>query len=131
MPAQRHRDRSRQAVDREQRPSGDESTRSEDLHVRNYDVHASHTVEVTIYDSTPTGRTADSPAQVAFETRYHLHPGQAESECDVLPSGSYVVEVRCDGVRRERERCTVSERPEQAATIEIGNGVVSVTDSVY
>lgn len=131
MPVQHHRSSPR-PVDREEHPDGRASARSEDLHVRNYDVHASHTVEVTIYAaSTATDRTSARSSQVAFAARYHLRPGQAESECDVLPSGTYVVEVRCDGVRREREHCTISETPAETATIEIGNGAVSVTETVY
>ena len=139
MPAQRHRNRPHRAVDREEHSDSGASARSEDIHVRNYDVHASHTVEVTIYDasatadhaSTAADRTATNSSQVAFAARYHLRPGQAESECDVLPPGTYLLEVRCDGVRRERERCTVSETPGETATIEIGNGAVSVTETVY
>jgi hypothetical protein len=132
MPVQRHRDRTRQAGDREAQADGEPPVRSEDLHVRNYDVHASHTVEVTIYDdSAPAGRQSSHSKQVAFAARYHLHPGQAESECDALEAGTYVVEVRCDGVQRERERCTVSENPQETAMIELGNGAVSVTETVY
>lgn len=110
------RQRSDQALD-------NDAARSEDIHVRNHDVADQHTVEITVHDS--DGRRV-------FRDRYTLFPGQAESECDALDSdGSYVVEVSCDGIHRETRECRIGKSPEQTALIELGNGVVSVTEGIY
>jgi hypothetical protein len=96
--------------------------RSEDIHVRNHDIAERHSVELVVRDD--RGRRV-------FQNRYYLAPGQAESECDVLGSGSYVVEVYCDGVRRQQRKCHVGDQPDQTALIELGNGLVSVTEGIY
>jgi hypothetical protein len=102
--------------------SDDWTARSEDIHLRNHDIADRHSVELVVRDD--DGRRV-------FQNRYHLAPGQAESECDVLGSGSYVVEVYCDGVRRQQRECHIGDRPARTALIELGNGLVSVTEGVY
>lgn len=104
------------------RSAGSQSPSNADLHVRNYDVHASHTVEVTV--------CAD-PESVAFSKRYHLDPGQSESEHGVLPAGTYTVEIRRDRVQRDRAQCDIDDGSDRTAMIEIGNGAISITHDRY
>lgn len=104
------------------RPTGSGSPSDADLHVRNYDGHASHTVEVTSF--------AD-PDSVAFSRRYQLNPGQSESERDVLSAGTDTVEIRRDQLRGDRARCDVGDGSDQTAMIEIGNGAISITQDSY
>ena len=108
--------------DSDESASNDWAARSEDIHVRNHDIAERHSVELVVRDD--RGRRV-------FQNRYYLAPGQTESECDVLGTGSYVVEVHCDGVRRQQRECQVGDRPAQTALIELGNGLVSVTEGVY
>jgi hypothetical protein len=93
-----------------------------DVHIRNYEVQASHSVEVTVF--------ADLDS-VAFSERYHLRPGQSESVCDALPAGRYTVEIRCDGLQRNRAQCDVGGQPDQTTMIEVGNGAVSIMQGRY
>jgi hypothetical protein len=104
------------------RPTGSRSPSDADLHVRNYHVHASHTVEVTVF--------AD-PDSVTFSKRYHLNPGQSENERDVLSAGTDTVEIRRDRLRRDRAQCDVGDGSDQTAMIEIGNGAISITQDSY
>lgn len=103
-------------------PHDAEPIQREAIHVRNYDVHASHTVAITVLD------TAGRPV---FESRYHLRPGQTESERGVLSPGTYTVRVRCDGIARECETCRVGPHPSRTAVVELGNGAVSVSEGLY
>ena len=108
--------------DSDEPTSDDWAARSEDIHVRNHDVTERHSVELVV---------RDEYGSRVFQNRYYLAPGQAESECDALGSGSYVVEVYCDGVRRQQRECHIGDQPDQTALVELGNGLVSVTEGVY
>lgn len=94
----------------------------EAVHVRNYDVADTHTVAVEVTD--PGG------ARV-FRRRYHLRPGQAESEHSVLSPGTYDVVVYADGLDRVARRVELGPRPEETALVELGNGITSVSQGVY
>lgn len=102
--------------------SGDVIVGSEVLHLRNFDSQQSHTVEVAIHDER---------GESVLEEQYLLSPEQLESEFGVLSAGTYVVEVWCDGVRGDRRRCQIDDRPEKTAVIDLGNGVVSITEGLY
>ena len=95
--------------------------RSEALHVRSYAHERAHTVVVEAV--TPDG-------DVAFETEYYLHPGDAESEVDALPTGRYEVRATLDGDKRETAICRIGADPGRTAVIEVGNGVLSLTEGL-
>jgi hypothetical protein len=93
---------------------------SEAVHVRNYDGHETHHVRLRAVDG----------AGHAIERSYRLAPGTTESERDALPLGEYDVEVEVDGLRRWAGHCRVDLRPEHTVLVEIGNGLVSITEGV-
>lgn len=97
-------------------------TRFEAVHVRNYDVADTHTVSVAV--------TAPDGDRV-FSRRYHLRPGQADSEQGVLPPGTYDVVVHADGLDRVAKRVELGPQPEGTALVELGNGITSVSQGVY
>jgi hypothetical protein len=92
---------------------------SEDVHVRNYDARETHRLGVRAVGG---GRTV--------ERTYRVGPGATESERDALPPGEYDVEVELDGLRRWTGHCRVDEGPEHTVLIEVGNGLVSITEGV-
>jgi len=98
------------------------ATDSEDLFVRNYDPYRRYdvTLSVSAADGTP-----------AFEERYSFRPGQVAGERDVLPPGTYEVTVALGGCRRKRATCRVGPSPEHTIHVELGNGIVSVTEGLY
>lgn len=95
--------------------------RSEEIHVRNFDVERTYDLTVTVQD-------ADG---IVFANRYHLKPGTTVSELDRLAAGEYVVQVKLDGQQQAVTECTIDETPKNTALIEVGNGIVSVTEGLY
>lgn len=93
---------------------------SEDVHVRNYDGRETHHLRLRAVDG--DGR--------AVERSYRLGPGATESETDLLPAGEYDVEVELDGLRRWAGHCRVDDGPEHTVLVEVGNGLVSITEGV-
>lgn len=100
---------------------GRTTPRSEDLHLRSYAHEWAYDVAVEV-------RTLDG--DVVFEADYYLRPGDAESELDTLPAGEYEVRATLDNDRRETVRCRIGDAPEQTAVIEVGNGVLSLTEGL-
>lgn len=94
--------------------------RGEDLHVRNFDVERRYTLRIEVRDD-----------ETVLEREYRLGPGERRSETDRLAPGTYTVVASLDGDRRRVARCTIDDRPSNAALIEVGNGTVSVTDGLY
>jgi hypothetical protein len=95
--------------------------RSEEIHIRNFDVERTYDLTVTVQDTDG----------IVFANRYHLKPGTTVSELDRLAAGEYVVQVALDGRQQAVTECTVDETPENTALIEVGNGIVSVTEGLY
>lgn len=95
--------------------------RSEELHVRNFDVSRAYDLTVRIYGG----------QKLAFASRYHLTPGKTESETDRLRPGEYEVVAELDGRRQERARCRIGGTPDRTALVELGNGTVSITQGHY
>lgn len=91
---------------------------AEDVLLRNYDGDVAHDVGVTV-------SRGDAPA---FDATYRLAPGETKSVADAAPSGSYDVEVRVDDRPRDVSRCRLGDDPPGTILVEIGNGVVSVTN---
>ena len=100
----------------------DQTTQSEDLLIRNYDVDDPHQIKLVVQDE---------DGQQVFENTYVLQPGETESECDVLRSGTYTVTVRCDGRQQEQLELDIGQQLEKTAVIELGNGIVSITQGLF
>jgi len=94
---------------------------SEDLHVRNYDVERSYRVTVAVSDDDG----------VAFEETYWLRPGAFLSEIDVIDPGEYEVTVEIDSGRSVSRTCQIDADHDHSALIELGNGIVSITQGLY
>ena len=92
----------------------------EDLVVRNYDRSRSYALALHV-------RTADS---VAHEETYRLAPGECVSEWDVVPDGTYDVEVELLRHDRDRCRCRVGPGLDRTVVVEVGNGVASVSEGL-
>jgi hypothetical protein len=95
--------------------------RSEEIHVRNFDVRRSYDLTIEVRDD----------QGLVFANRYHLTPGKTVSELDRLAPGEYEVRVQLDGRRHRTTVCEIDETPEKTALIEVGNGTVSVTEGLY
>jgi hypothetical protein len=92
---------------------------TEDVLLRNYDALETHYLQLRAVGEDRT-----------VERTYRLGPGTVESETDVLPAGEYHVEVEIDGPRRWAGHCRVDDGPEQTVLVEVGNGLVSITEGV-
>jgi len=95
--------------------------RSEEIHIRNFDVNRAYDLTIEVRDS----------EGLVFANRYHLTPGKTASELGRLPPGEYEVQVELDGRRRRTARCAIDGTPARTALIEVGNGTVSVTEGLY
>ena len=102
---------------RDSRPTA----RSEDLHLRSYAHEWAYDVAVEVV--APDG-------DVAFAADYHLQPGDTESEVDTLPPGEYEIRATLDNDTRETAACRIGTDPDRTAVIEVGNGVLSVTEGL-
>ncbi|MFC7134282.1 MULTISPECIES: hypothetical protein [Salinibaculum] len=98
-----------------------EAAPTEDIHIRNYDVQHSYRVRVTVTDGRET----------VFARRYTLDPGQSTSERDIVDAGTYDVTVALDSHRSARTRCRLADSPDDTALVEVGNGIVSVSQGLY
>lgn len=92
-----------------------------DLHLRNYDMEVGHRVWINVVDD----------GEQVFETTTRLEPGEADSVAGAVPPGEYDIEVGIDGLRRTVGRCRVGYGPGRTALVEIGNGVISVTQGIH
>jgi hypothetical protein len=97
------------------------TAQTEDLHVRSYAHEWAYDVAVEV--STLDG-------DVVFDADYYLQPGDAESELDALPPGKYEIRATLDNETRETAQCRIGDAPEQTAVIEVGNGVLSLTEGL-
>lgn len=95
--------------------------RTEEIHVRNFDVRRS-------YDLTVQVRT---DSNTVFVNRYHLTPGKTATELDSVSPGEYEVYVELDGRRTESVRCEIDRTADGTALIEVGNGTLSVNQGLY
>lgn len=95
--------------------------RSEEIHIRNFDISRSYDLTVRVEDS----------AGLVFARRYHLSPGKTVSVCGQLSPGEYEVDATLEGRRRRSIRCEIDGTPQGTALIEVGNGTISLTDGLY
>lgn len=87
--------------------------------VRNYDHWKGHSVHV---------RLAGADGEVRFAERVYLAPGQSARLSGALDPGEYELRVQVDGVERSRTDCRLDGTETGTAVVELGNGVVSVTE---
>lgn len=102
-------------------PDSRVAARTEDLHLRSYAHEWAYDVAVEV-------RTPDG--DVAFAAEYYLQPGDAESEIDALPPGEYEIRATLDNDRRETATCRIGPEPDRTAVLEVGNGVLSLTEGL-
>lgn len=95
--------------------------RSEEIHIRNFDVSQSYHLTVSVSDGERT----------VLRNRYHLPPGKTESVLGRLPASEYEVRVTLDGLRQQTIRCAIDGTPRGTALIEVGNGTLSVSEGLY
>jgi hypothetical protein len=101
----------------------------ESVVLRNYDGAAAHSVTV---------RLRDPEGDVAFERPYELGPGETVSVQTRLQRGVYTAEAvsHADSApaavsdERDSEPALVGSGPDETALVELGNGLVSVTEGV-
>jgi hypothetical protein len=127
-------------------------TRCEQLCLRNYDENRSYRVRLSVSrpDSSPQdggavrnsgARTDDS--QYEYEATYELAPGAVTTEREIVPAGRYDVSVvgaadpaggdesdRGTKPVEEATTCNVGDKPPQTIVVEVGNGIVSVTEGI-
>lgn len=94
---------------------------SEDIHVRNYDIERSYRVTVSVSDDDG----------VTFEETYWLRPGAFLSEIDEVDPGEYEIEVEIDNGRSVSRTCQVDADHTHSVLIELGNGIVSISQGIY
>ncbi|MGQ4554663.1 hypothetical protein [Halobellus sp. GM3] len=113
-PSGSQRDRSPTAV-------RETAVQSEDLHVRSYAHRCAYDLFVEL---------VDSDGEVVFEKRYYLQPGSSESETDAVPPGEYEIRAVLDNDSQKQRRCQIGPGPTETAVIELGNGVLSLTEGL-
>ena len=98
-----------------------QATRSEELHIRNFDIRRSYDLTVRF----------ERDGHVVFCEQYYLTPGKTVTEIDRIWPGEYEVVVELDGRRREAAICRVGPAPDDTTLVEVGNGTVSITEGHY
>lgn len=97
------------------------STHSEDVFVRSYDASRSYRLTVVL-------EALDGEER--YRSTYRLRPGQAVSELGAVAPGGYRVRVLVDGAQRASDHCRIGDRASRTALIEVGNGIVSVSQGL-
>lgn len=92
---------------------------TEDIHIRNYD--GDHIHRVTIKMSTGD--------ECVFKATYRLIPDEAKSIVDTVSVGEYDVAVEVDNQQQETSHCRVGDTPAETVFIELGNGIISITNT--
>lgn len=94
---------------------------SEQVHIRNHDHQIGYDLNLEI---------VNAAGEAVFEHRYYLQPGQIESELDALPPGEYEVRATLDNLQQETLQSRIDAAPEHTLVIEMGNGVLSLTQGI-
>ena len=89
------------------------------LVLRNYDGQTTHDVRVTFLDAND---------DVALQRQYTVAPLGVTSVARRLERGVYRVTATVDGTYVARADCLVGSGPHETAIVEVGNGVVSLTE---
>lgn len=88
--------------------------------LRNYDHWQGHSIRVEVLPIEDGEPVAE---------RHYLAPGQTAEVVGELEPGEHDVHVWVDGVERAQAVCRLDETPAGTAIVELGNGVVSVTQN--
>lgn len=91
----------------------------EAVRLRNYDHWQGHSVRVAV--SPPGG-------EPVIEERHFLAAGRSARVAESLAPGEFEVAVRVDGVDRARTTVELDATAAGTAVVELGNGVVSLTE---
>ncbi|WP_147435633.1 hypothetical protein [Halobellus sp. Atlit-38R] len=94
---------------------------TEDIHIRSYGQHTASDLAVEV--TTASG-------DVVFESQYTIKPGAMKSEVNTLPPGKYTVRAALNSECQETCCCHIDAAPDHTAVIEIGNGVLSLTEGL-
>jgi hypothetical protein len=90
--------------------------------LRNYDGEDAHELSVEFRDGAGT---------VVFDRTFPLDPLDTVAVRPHIKADIYRVTVDCDGGRTASEECLIGSQVGEAALIEVGNGVVSLTDGLF
>lgn len=93
----------------------------ESVHLRSYDHRWGYDLDVEV---------RDADGEPVFRDRYYLLPGHATSETLEVPPGTYEVQVTLDNRTERRRECRIDATPDHTAVIEVGNGIVSLTEGL-
>lgn len=89
------------------------------VHVRNYDHQEGHSIHVTL---------ENVDGRAALTDRSYLAPGQSAHVSGTIDPGRYRLRIRVDGIERRRADVELDRTGAGTAVVELGNGVVSVTE---
>jgi hypothetical protein len=106
----------------ESRADAETPPASEAVHVRSHDHEWAYDLDLEI---------AALDGEVVFQRRYYLQPGASRSEVGDLPDGEYEVRAILDNEHREVRRCRIDATTEGTVVVEIGNGVLSLTQGLH
>jgi len=90
--------------------------------LRNYDQQWGYELELEMIKA-----AGDS----VFEKQYYLPPGHVASELEAVPAGEYEVRATLDNQKDETMECAIDADPRQTLVIEVGNGVLSLTQGLH
>ncbi|MFB6297946.1 MAG: hypothetical protein ABEH56_05450 [Salinirussus sp.] len=112
----------RRRTTREEAPTETRQFVSEEsIVIRNYDGQQAHRVTVTMLDM---------DGQQSFEQTYDLDPREVVSVSTRLDRTVYRIEVETGTGRTASVDCLVGSGPDETALVELGNGLVSVSEGV-
>lgn len=91
------------------------------LVVRNYDGKTSHQVTVRFLDAT---------GDIAFRSKQTLAPLSAITVSERIDRAVYSVEVAVDASQTGTAECLIGSSPTETALVEIGNGLLSISEGI-
>ncbi|MFC6871910.1 hypothetical protein [Halobellus marinus] len=106
----------------------DEATGARTVHVHSEDLHIRSYAHREAYDLRLEVATLDG--DTVFQDSYYLQPGATESELDAVPAGEYEIRATLDRQRTETLRCRLGPEPDRTVLIEVGNGILSLTEGL-
>lgn len=89
--------------------------------LRNYDHKHAHELSVAMYNSS---------GAIVYDETLAIKPLDTVTVRPVITPDTYRVTVKSDGERAASERCLIGSPGGEAALIEVGNGVISLTDGL-
>jgi hypothetical protein len=116
-----------QRLTRADRTAGTYETSQEvvDTHgvvLRNYDGEDAHELSVEFRDAAGT---------TVFDRTFALEPLDTVTAQPNVEPDTYRVSAKCDGGQTASTECLIGSQAGEAALVEVGNGVVSLTDGLF